>query len=294
MESVNEGMSDDQHASDANQLDPNLLKALSSTKPKRREEAERRLAELGPDAVPILLAVLREESRKRARNKRALGWAAVGFVLLMFLVALFSGWDQVSSFTSFVSVFATMAAATQLQKGATSALAEYDDVRGVGAFATALEFDDKKVASKAEAKLIALLPRLNASDSTLLDADQRKCLCRALLKRQRADLALAILRALEQVGGEDVLETVAKVAKGEGRAAVTSEVVRAAQDALPAVRHRSEIEQSARLLLRPSSAPDDASAILLRPAMGAEPANPAILLRPVEDLPQQELGQAAD
>jgi hypothetical protein len=169
-------------------------------------------------------------------------------------------------------------AASQAQKRVTKELAEFEDIRSVGPLAEALEYQDRELKAIAESKLTRLLPRLRASDASLLDEEQRKCLYRALRGRD-TNLILAVLKALEQIGDEQAVPFVQKLANGEGLAARNSGIRAAAQECLPALQERAERERASRELLRAASASDTPSDVLLRPAGGTIEADPQQLLR---------------
>ncbi|HLJ57688.1 MAG TPA: hypothetical protein VKT77_21815 [Chthonomonadaceae bacterium] len=106
-----------------------------------------------------------------------------------------------------------MMAISGTQRNATSALAEFDDKRAVGYWALALTYPGSRDVALAHKKLVALLPLLSASDSRLLDDEQRAALYTVLGQRQvTIDLKLAILGALEQVGDEKATPCVQKLA----------------------------------------------------------------------------------
>jgi HEAT repeat protein len=253
---------------------------LGSLKASKRGAAEQALEQMQPaEAVDTLLALLEKEGRKRRLKRRiALGMAIVFGVLFAVLIA--TGEVVRIGLNNILPTIIVLLTASRLQKRAASELAKHDDIRAVGPLVEALEFRSRQVGPEAERALIRLLPRLRATDSGLLNEEQRRILCRALVRRRNPHLAVAILRAFEQVGGEDVLAAVERVANGDGRMAGEQRVREAAQACLPAVRQRAENARAARTLLRPAAAPDNPADILLRPAQGAGEADPDLLLRP--------------
>jgi HEAT repeat protein len=263
-------------------IDEKVVARLSSKKAAERAKAEQALAQVSQEkAVEDLLALLNREAQKRKKRIRFYIGFLVFYVVLMVLMAATGHGENIGSFSGVFGAFASMAAFSQLQKNAAKALANYDDIRVVGALTEALESQDKNVIAVAEQKLIQLLPRLRASDAGLLNEEQRKILNKTLPNRKKPGLAIAILKAYEQVGDEKALAVVEKIANGEGRAAPG--VKEAARVCLPALQKRAENERAARTLLRPSAAPDDPSGILLRPAQGVGETDPGLLLRPVMD-----------
>ena len=92
-------------------------------------------------------------------------------------------------------------------------IAVLDDIRAVGPLADALELDAKSIRTVARKALTRLLPRLQASDAHLLNADQRASLHRAL-KSKDEEFVIAALKAYEQVGDEKALPYVERLAEG--------------------------------------------------------------------------------
>jgi hypothetical protein len=230
--------------------------------------------------VDNLLAVLAEERRKRRTRQRWITGVLLTWVALMLVLALWSkDFHALNSLSGMWGAIAAAFAASQVQKKVTKELAEFEDIRSVGPLALALEYQDRELKAVAENKLTRLLPRLQVSDAPLLDEEQRKCLYRALRGRN-TELVLAILKALEQVGDEQAVPYVQKLADGEGIAATALRIREAAQACLPALQQRAELERSRQTLLRAASASDTPSDVLLRPASGAlVEADPQQLLR---------------
>jgi len=262
-------------------LDPKLLSRLSSKKAAVREEAERQFEGLGGDRVESLLALLEKEAANRRRRRTIGVVVVVAWLGLMVLLAATHHGENVGSFTSIIGSLGALFAATQLQKDTAKALLRFDDVRAVGGLAEALEFDDKGVAQGAEEALTRLLPRLKASDHTLLTPDQRRCLDRALIKRAKGAFRLAVLAAYEQVGDETSVALVEKIAAAGVRGIRDQRVIARAAEALPTMRERAQLVKAAQTLLRPADAVGDET--LLRPASGPPSGPVETLLRPVEE-----------
>jgi hypothetical protein len=281
--------------SDNISLDPKLLAKLRSKKEAERAEAQATLRSLGPGAVDALLGLLDKEAITRQKRKK-IGIAVIAFYVLMVVFLMATGHAKnIGSIGGMTGILATLFAATQAQKDAAGALSGYDDKRGVGRLAEALEFQDKRTHADIEAALIRLLPQLTASDHALLSPEQRRCLDRAIVKRKQGKLAMAVLDAYEQVGDRDSVSVVERMAEGKVRGLEPAVAARAAE-VLPAMRNAAELVAAAQTLLRPAdSVADD---MLLRPALGA-PTGPAeTLLRPAdldEETPQptdQDVEQA--
>jgi len=258
-----------------------IVLKLNSRKASVRQEAERDLAALGPAAVDRLLALMEKEGVNR-RKRRNIGIAVViVYIFLVVLSAVTNHGASAGSYSGMFGAIAALFAATQLQKNAAGALARYDDVRGVGFLAEAMEYGDKGIERQAETALVRLLPRLRATDHALLTEPQRRCLDRALVKRRSPELALAILAAYEQVGDEKSVELVERIASAQIPAIKDHRVIKRAAEVLPALRHRAELVRAAQTLLRPADKAD--ADILLRPASGPPTGPVETLLRPVED-----------
>ena len=174
---------------------------------------------------------------------------------------------------------------TQKTTGKIDAL---EDLTLVGPLAEVLAIDDLAVRRMAKANLTRLLPRLRASDVTLLNAYQRKHLNRFVgahlfeighrdirelwskQARQRdTEFQLAILKAYEQVGDAESLPFVKSIAHPIAQQAriVPVEAVEAANRCLPFLIDLAEQDRASKQLLRPSSASDVLPDTLLRPAM---------------------------
>ncbi len=260
-------------------IDPKLLTKLRSKKREIRQEAERQLSSLGPEAVPALLELLEKESANRTKRRRW-GVVVVGlYVGALITVAATGHSENIGAFGGMTSTLFALFAATQIQKDAARVLAKYDDKRGVGRLAEALEYQDKAVTAEAEAALVRLLPGLLATDHGLLTPDQRRCLDRALVKHGKSELAMAILDAYEQVGDPDSVAVVERLAAGEVRKASPA-VIRRAADVLPAMRVRAEAVRAAQTLLRPVE--EVGADMLLRPVEAGPTAPVETLVRPVD------------
>ena len=233
---------------------------------------------MGLDEV---LAVLNQESRKRGKRQKLFVGLFLGMAALFTLIAILThNTSIIASMGGYISLTVIGAAASQQQKSASLAIARFDDVRAIGALAEALEFKDKRVAPIAEKSLIHLLPRLKASDASLLNPEQRFCLNRAL-RGKNTELTVAILKAWEQIGDERAIEEVEKLARGRGRGGSSPTVVVAAQECLPFLRQSAERQQIGSQLLRPSDGNLTPSDVLLRPATPHASTDPADqLLRP--------------
>lgn len=266
-----------------------IMQALSSRDVAEREQAEKALHEIvKEDAVTGLLVTLARENGRHRRRKRNVAVGAMFYAIAMFIgLILANKANVVFQPAGVVFVLIAAFAVTRKQKAAARALAHYDDVRGVGLLTEVLGFKaDRLLRADVEPALVRLLPRLQATDASLLSAEQRAVLNNILAGRsassKNTELTLAILRAMEQVGDEKALPVVTKLAAEGGCSAQSRAVVQnAAQECLPYLQSRVESKRVGEQLLRASSGDAGATAPeqLLRPASGTGETPPEQLLR---------------
>lgn len=126
-------------------------------------------------------------------------------------------------------------------------LVELDDIRTIGAVVDLWERDSGRrttfdTSSRLDALLIRLLLRLEPEDAYLLNDRQRRAL-HDELKGYNAPLVLAILKALKQVGDSKAIRYVERLAQGRGVAAKNSEIQAVAEECLPILCARAELEK---------------------------------------------------
>lgn len=163
-------------------------------------------------------------------------------------------------------------------------LAQYNSVKGVGFLSEVLEWPDPSAQLAAGDALTRLLPRMKSSETTLLNERQRGCLYRRLKlsnARRDAPLIMAILKALEQVGDLAAVGYVKKLSESRPVTPAQKRIVEAAQDALPYLQRRADMNEGSQYLLRASHAADYAPEQLLRPS-SEQATPPELLLRPSE------------
>jgi hypothetical protein len=167
-------------------------------------------------------------------------------------------------------------------KNIASELVNAEDLRIVGPLAEMVVFQSGGGASAMASYLLTrLLPRLQASDAGLLNANQRACLYRSLTTvTNNPDYLIAALKALEQIGDGEALPAVERLAEGRQRTAGAERVQAAARECLPYLRLRADKARASQTLLRASSASDTPPKLLLRPAQSRDDAEPEHLLRP--------------
>jgi hypothetical protein len=225
-----------------------------------------------PDAVEAasvneLLALVHEESRMRRARRRSIPLRVAIVIGVIVLAAALSPVNP-GGFIGITSVAITGAfAISPRHKRVIEALAKHDDLRAIGPLTDVLVTDDRHLQSRVAVKLAALLPRLQASDAHLLAPAQHRILDRYLRSRKHPALAVAILKAYEQVGDARSLPAVERLADGRGRGRHDRRLRAAADACLPYLRARAQAERDAQTLLRPASGPGEADpAVLLRPA----------------------------
>jgi len=172
----------------------------------------------------------------------------------------------------------------------------------LGVLVRTLELPSIPLQNLAKRRLIELLPTLRASDAALLSEADRRILLRPLTispqnwggrvlrelfsrsaYRREVDLRLAILKAFEQIGGDQEIGVVERLADRSsmlfGPLSVLPEIREAAQACLPFVQHHAGEQRASAQLLRASSPPSSPSDVLLRPASGLSDTSPEQLLR---------------
>jgi hypothetical protein len=270
--------------------EPGKSENLSSGRRQVIAEAERPLERMGSEEADHLLAVLKEEARRRRRMRvlvKCSFGAYIGYIGILILSMLFGIRDRGhyldDIFWVIILFSMVVGAASKVQKEAATRLAELDDIRAVGLLAETLETGDRALQAIVPGALIRLLPRLQASDAYLLDAKQRKILNRALKQARsgrNAELAEAILKAYEQVGDESSLAEVKALADlPPQRSVKIQRIADAARACLPYLVRRIEQERAAQSLLRAASAPTALPDTLLRAASGVRADAPEELLR---------------
>jgi|GEM_PF-3397030 len=155
------------------------------------------------------------------------------------------------------------------------------EIGAVGQLAEALWDAEPYVRTEAEEALISLLPRLKASDAHLLNPGQRACLHRAVRaprRKRQADLVVAIIGALTEIGDEKALPHVERLAEEPVKGALQEQVRSYAASQLPIMRQSIENVRAARTLVRPAD--DVGTETLLRPADGAPTGPVEHLVRP--------------
>lgn len=161
---------------------------------------------------------------------------------------------------------------TPAQARLASKIAGIEDVQAVGPLAEMTIWPDERIRFMALSALARLLPRLRASDTQLLSASQRALLYPFLTlsqSRRHAELQIALLTALEQVGDQAALPYVRALAAESARTPRQRRVVEAARGCLPYLEDCAEQNRQSQILLRPITE-DPNGPNLLRPAAHSE------------------------
>ena len=238
--------------------------------------------------VERLLAVLKQESRGRWPIMHMGCVIALCMFLGLFTVCsagLAGPYSIVAMAIGFGVIWLISRLRTsRSQREALVRLAAFNDVRVVGPLLSALhwpDMDDRRV--EISGALVRLLPRLQASDASLLTAGHRESMRRALIAADPS-VALAVLRALEQIGDHSDIPIIQRLANRRAWTPRQKAMKDAAIACLPALQAR--VQQSGVSLLR---VPDTADNALLRPAGESAHATPSTLLRtpltPDDDTP---------
>ncbi|MCW3051767.1 MAG: hypothetical protein JWN14_937, partial [Chthonomonadales bacterium] len=122
--------------------------------------------------VEEILAILRQERRNRARWRYvSVFFGATLGVILPFCMFRWHAMVGIGIYSVLLplSFFVSRKVASKKHQAATATLSRFDDIRAVGPLAEALEFPHHEVQPVSERALIRLLPRLQASDASLLD-----------------------------------------------------------------------------------------------------------------------------
>ncbi len=175
-------------------------------------------------------------------------------------------------------------------RGIANKLSNTEDLRVVGPLAEGLELRDSYSQLTAVDALTRLLPRLQGSDTSLLNDAQRACLYRRLysigqiaqkkMDSFSADFVVAVLKALEQVGDAKALPSVQRLAEMKAKTPEQERVRDAALACLPFLQARADQQRAEETLLRAAGVSETPPEVLLRAASGGSAAGTETLLRP--------------
>lgn len=213
-----------------------------------------------------------------ARRRRIWRSVAVLAIIALVVVAFIGHVHLIGSYWWVFKIFAGIwaaDAAVSSRRSAAQKLAQAEDPRAIGVLAVVARDDaDGDVRGAARVSLAALLPRVKSSDATAITPQQMDALL-SLAHGASEQFALALLSALEQIGGERAIPLVEEMML-DSRVTVRNR----AAECLPYVKERARQHEECATLLRASvrstaTAPRE----LLRPAAAGEQTPPDELLR---------------
>lgn len=280
-----------------------IARQLENPNASNRREVEQIVSGMDSEQTEALLDYLLDTwDRNQRRWVRYQGYVAGAFTCLTVLV-VWKFWhymktDEVRFYMAWLTVICSCLFPALLGKyhimrqmqATVRALTSIEDLRVVGPLLDLLNESVCQLNRQVVAALTRLLPRLQASDAGLLTARQRRRLSEALLYSVRGVhnfsndhiFAIAILKALEQIGDRRELPLVARIANCKTRSAYMDSIQAAARACLPHLRQRDTQAQATNTLLRAADAapngllravgtPDDLSDQLLRPGSEDRP-----------------------
>jgi hypothetical protein len=257
-----------------------IFKRLGSEKAEEREAAEHSFR-----------ALIAHDLKALRRGRLFQGGFSIVYCLIAFPILIYNTWfphahPELETYLhlTILAMFGVLGLVSLQQRAVGRRLASVDIPQAVGPLVDALATSSMFRWSDLKQALVRLLPRLKASDAKWLNVRQRKYLLRFLKSDEQwpyygwfwgADLKIAILKALEQIGDQKAVATVERLATSSKNGGVRL----AAQECLPFLRERVQQVQVEQSLLR-ASGPTTATDTLLRPAAGGTEAAPEQLLRP--------------
>jgi hypothetical protein len=254
--------------------------ALSSAESSENAETETLTPEMryAAEQVQSLLQQLEEERRTHRQPAMRVAFLIGSWLIIvpytatqLYVTAMERNWP-VAAIWGLLFAFSTQMHRFVLspkQSEAALKLARYDDVRAVGPLAEVLEWPNAEMRDVAADALTSLLPRLRASDVSLLNAQQRACLYRKLTPghaRSHLDLQIAILKALQQVGDDAAVRPVERLANMFAVTQRQRYLKQAAEECLLFLRERADLTRASQTLLRASSRVTTSPDLLLRAA----------------------------
>lgn len=276
-----------------------LLNALDSKDEQTRADAMRQARSLSPDALLTLSGLEAQHFRRYHRSQRG-SIAFLSLVFSSFLGSLlYLGTGEQNSifmtmlaFVPFIFLIPLIAKylngglyPSRARRGLTAALEEAGDVSFVPVALTLLQTKTAEITPAILSLLKRLLPQLHAGDAQTWTPGQYGALLKllAVLPKDKdlknTELALSVLKALEQIGDARAIPAVEVLAYSSPHS-VSPQVQQAAGECLPYLRQRAGEQRQAQTLLRPTQ-PSTTGENLLRPAAQTTPQTPdEQLLRP--------------
>jgi hypothetical protein len=255
---------------------------------------------LSTEAGESLSARLRSLARIRRRNVAVTAAGAlVGTGLALLSLSRFS--EHATNNVLAASMLSCLAgmiffalSGTYSQRNLTNALIHSDDLGIVPPLIQAAATIE--ISGTAAVMLLTrLLPRLRASDASLLDGNDRTLLHTAMVKHAgNREFILAALHALQQIGDRTSIHTVQRLADRTERRAADPELRDAAKECLEFLQQRAALTEANQTLLRSSSAAETPTDTLLRAIDNATPTAPDELLRTTSAPIVYEQSETAD
>lgn len=251
---------------------------LRSDNKKIRQETTEKLLKRGRQGMEILIRVIEEDKITRKKRTRNAVIAYMSLVLFFLILTIaFPKLNLMSFIGSFTFIIIGGMAATVAQKQSALALAQIEDKQAVPYLLEALSYGDKEVLAAAQTSLTKLLPQLVFEDTYDLHLrDEHRKALHSTLRDKNIPLALASLKALEQVGDETAIAPV-NAYLNKTKSPLVKERCR---ECLAYLEQNVERHRNAQTLLRASSANSVGEEELLRPSYGGNTAPPEELLRP--------------
>lgn len=280
----------------------------------QEEAAEFLLEQSGNAETAALSALLQQEVKDRRKEERAtVAWAGV-FLASMLWQANRNTLEIVSLQQNLLFCAALMLLlggnlCVQMRLRSTrrvrllkQGISQVENKTQVSTLIRTLRTQNTSVRSLAKQALTAMLPTLQASDAILLGTEERKILLHYLAispndpgyrdirelfspaaYRRELYLRIAMLKALEQVGGAQELVVVERLARGvptlQSAIRIPQEIQEAAKECLPFLQQRVGEQRASAELLRASSEPATSENMLLRPVASYSEERPEQLLR---------------
>lgn len=248
----------------------NLIHRLNSENPSARLAAREELGQMGPEAPRRLRIYLEDMAHIRRREPIVI----LGVIFIGAILSLCFHIDTTVLFMMIPSAMVLFFSWRQRYGVATGALARFEDVQDIGLVLDALDVTDPSSRIDISNALVRLLPRLTVRDASWLNQRQRERLCK-LLAGATTELAIEILKVLEQIGDEAALPYAQRLT-----VAPDPMLRQAAAECLLFIQQRAEEKRAHQTLLRPSSASEVTPEYLLRPGVGPSEVEPQQLLRP--------------
>ena len=255
--------------------------------------------------VEALARLLQVETRQKRRNDfMAVVWTLPFMMLMLWLSGLAS--REPDKFIFYLNIgFISMITlslggvvnmvrrSNRRQRIIKRELLKSHDLSIISTLIDTLRVENAEVRNLTQRSLIQLLPQMQASDAVLLSDSNRDRLLKLLAiapsdsgyrdltelfsrsaLRREVDFRIAILKALEQVGGAKELAVVERLSRGQVMLPSTSkpqeELQLAAIECLPYLQARASGQRASEQLLRAASIPTEKGAILLRAAKATD------------------------